>query len=63
MSSRAFLKERQILGGEGLVIVLLVQDEYGTIVFGPSIQSKGFIFRSNFAHVLEDAKCIILDAS
>lgn len=58
---QSVLKERQILGGEGLVIVLLVQDEYGTIVFGPSIQSKGFIFEQHFAHVLEDAKCIILD--
>ena len=58
---QSVLKERQILGGEGLVIVLLVQDEYGTIVLGPSIQSKGFIFEQHFAHVLEDAKCIILD--
>jgi len=58
---QSVLKERQILGGEGLVIVLLVQDEFGTIVFGPSIQSKGFIFEQHFAHILEDAKCIILD--
>lgn len=58
---QSVLKERQILGGEGLVVVLLIQDEFGTIVFGPSIQSKGFIFEQHFAHVLEDAKCIILD--
>jgi ribonuclease J len=58
---QSVLKERQILGGEGLVIVLLVQDEFGTIVFGPSVQSKGFIFEQHFAHILEDAKCIILD--
>lgn len=58
---QSVLKERQILGGEGLVIVLLIQDEFGTIVFGPNIQSKGFIFEQHFAHVLEDAKCIILD--
>jgi ribonuclease J len=58
---QSVLKERQILGGEGLVVVLLVQDEFGTIVFGPSIQSKGFIFEQHFAHILEDAKCIILD--
>lgn len=58
---QSVLKERQILGGEGLVIVLLVQDELGTIVFGPSVQSKGFIFEQHFDHVLEDAKCIILD--
>jgi ribonuclease J len=58
---QSVLKERQILGGEGLVVVLLVQDEFGTIVFGPSIQSKGFIFEQHFSHILEDAKCIILD--
>lgn len=58
---QSVLKERQILGGEGLVVVLLVQDEFGTIVFGPSIQSKGFIFEQHFAHILEDAKCIVLD--
>jgi ribonuclease J len=58
---QSVLKERQILGGEGLVVVLLVQDEFGTIVFGPSVQSKGFIFEQQFAHILEDAKCIILD--
>lgn len=55
------LKERQILGGEGLVIVLVVQDETGVIVFGPSIQSRGFVFEQHFSHVLEDAKCIVLD--
>ena len=58
---QSVLKERQILGGEGLVVVLLVQDEFGTIVFGPSVQSKGFIFEQQYAHILEDAKCIILD--
>ena len=58
---QSVLKERQILGGEGLVVVLIVQDEFGTIVFGPSVQSKGFIFEQHFAHILEDAKCIILD--
>lgn len=58
---QSVLKERQILGGEGLVIVLLVQDELGTIVFGPSVHSKGFVFEQHFDHVLEDAKCIVLD--
>jgi ribonuclease J len=56
------LRERQILGGEGLVIVLLVLDgETGHIVFGPDLLSKGFIFEQQFSHVLEDAKCLILD--
>jgi ribonuclease J len=58
---QSVLKERQILGGEGMVVALLVQDEYGTVVFGPMLQSKGFIFEQHFAHVLQDAQCLILD--
>jgi len=56
------LKERQLLGGEGLVIVNLVIDEAtGEITLGPDILSKGFIFEQTYAHYLEDAKCIVLD--
>ena len=56
------LRERQILGGEGLVIVLLALDsETGHIVLGPNLLSRGFIFEQQFSHVLEDAKCLILD--
>ncbi|MGE4299774.1 MAG: ribonuclease J [Desulfovibrionaceae bacterium] len=56
------LKERQLLGGEGLVVVVLVIDENtGEILVGPNIQSKGFVFEQQYSHVLEDAKCIILD--
>lgn len=58
---QSVLKERQILAGEGMVLALLVQDEYGTVIFGPSLQSKGFIFEQQFAYVLEDAQCLILD--
>lgn len=58
---QSVLRERQILGGEGMVVVLLVQDELGTVVFGPSIESKGFIFEEHFAHILEDAKGIVWD--
>lgn len=58
---QSVLRERQILSGAGMVIVLLVQDETGIIVFGPSVQSKGFIFEQHFSHLLEDAKCIVLD--
>ena len=56
------IKERQILGGEGLVIVVLVVDPgRGGIVLGPQILSKGFIFEQHLSHVLEDAKEIVLD--
>ncbi|EFL50963.1 RNA-metabolising metallo-beta-lactamase [Solidesulfovibrio fructosivorans JJ]] len=56
------LKERQLLAGEGLVIVVMVVDEKtGELTFGPNILSKGFVFEQHYSHVLEDAKCIVLD--
>ncbi|SKA74976.1 ribonuclease J [Paucidesulfovibrio gracilis DSM 16080] len=56
------LKERALLAGEGLVIVLLVIDENtGEITLGPDIVSKGFIFEQQYSHLLEDAKCIVLE--
>ena len=56
------LKERQLLAGEGLVIVNLVIDEdTGEIALGPDITSKGFVFEQHYSHLLEDAKCIVLD--
>ncbi|MGE4293216.1 MAG: ribonuclease J [Desulfovibrio sp.] len=56
------LKERALLAGEGLVIVLLVLDENtGEITLGPDIISKGFIFEQQYSHLLEDAKCIVLE--
>lgn len=56
------LRERQLLGGEGMVIVVLVMDDdTGEIIMGPKLMSKGFVFEQHYDHVLEDAKCIIMD--
>jgi len=56
------LKERHILGGEGMVLVVLVRDvESGSVLHGPQIISKGFVFHQHFDHLLEDAKCLVLD--
>ncbi len=58
----AVLKERNLLGGEGLVIVTLaVSEETGEILVGPDISSKGFVFERQYSHVLEDSKSIVLD--
>ena len=58
----AVLKERHILGGEGMVIVVLVLDEETwSILDGPRMISKGFVFEQHYSHVLEDAKCLVLD--
>ncbi len=60
---QAVLKERHILGGEGMVVVVLVLDKSTwTILQGPEIFSKGFVFEQQYSHVLEDAKCLVLDS-
>lgn len=56
------LKERQLLGGGGLVVaVMVIEEETWDILLGPDVQSKGFVFEQHYSHFLEDAKCIILD--
>ena len=58
----AILRERQLLADEGMVIVLLVLDtETGDIIMGPRIESKGFIFEQEYAHILEDAESVVMD--
>ena len=60
---QALLKERHILGGEGLVVVVLVLSrEPWVILQGPELFSRGFVFEQQFSHVLEDAKCLVLDS-
>ena len=54
------IKERQLLGGEGLVIVVLVLDgQTWQILYGPEVLSRGFIFEEQYDHLLEDAKNIV----
>ena len=59
---RLVLKERRILGGEGLVVVVLViAEETGEVLHGPEMISRGFVFEQQYSHLLEDAKCLVLD--
>ncbi len=59
---RLVLKERRLLSEDGLVVVTIVLDEEtGFIVYGPEIASKGFVFEYETGHILEDAKCVILE--
>jgi ribonuclease J len=58
---RILLRERHILGGEGMVVVVLVLDEESrNILYGPELFSKGFIFESRYDHVLEEAGRLVL---
>ena len=59
---QSVLRERHLLGGEGLVVVIMVLDEASwTILQGPEIFSKGFVFEQQYSHVLEEAKGLVLD--
>ncbi len=59
---QSVLKERHLLGGEGLVVVVMVLDEVTwEVMQGPEVLSKGFVFEQQFSHVLEDAKCVVLE--
>jgi ribonuclease J len=59
---RSVLKERRDLSEDGLVIVNMAFDEEtGIIIFGPELVSGGFVFETEKGHLLEDAKCVILE--
>ncbi len=59
---RSVLKERRLLSEEGMVVVTMALDEEtGFVVYGPDIVSKGFVFATETGHIIEDAKCVILE--
>jgi ribonuclease J len=59
---RSVLKERRNLSEDGLVVVNMAFDEEtGIVVYGPEIVSHGFVFQTETGHLLEDAKCVILE--
>ena len=59
---RSVLKERRDLSEDGLVIVNMAFDEEtGIVIFGPELVSRGFVFETETGHLLEDAKCVILE--
>jgi len=59
---RSVLKERRNLSEDGLVVVNMAFDEEtGIVVYGPEIVSRGFVFETETGHLLEDAKCVILE--
>lgn len=59
---RLILKERRILSTEGIVIVSLVIDSATeTILHGPYLSSKGFVFIQQYDHFLQEAQCVILE--
>ncbi|ETR72921.1 MAG: ribonuclease J [Candidatus Magnetoglobus multicellularis str. Araruama] len=60
---KSILRERKALSVDGFVVVTIIFDEEtGIVVYGPEIDSRGFLFHSEKGHLLEDAKCVILEA-
>ena len=56
------LRDRIKLSGDGVVIVLLViDDQLGEIIYGPDIISRGFIFEDDRGTIIEEAKGQILE--
>ncbi len=59
---RSVLKERRSLSEDGIVAVMIAFDEgTGIVVYGPDVVSRGFVFENETGHLLEDAKCVILE--
>ena len=59
---RSVLKERRDLSEDGIVVVnMVIDEETGIVVYGPEMVSRGFVFETETGHLLEDAKCIILE--
>ena len=55
------LRERRILGEEGMVIVTLLLDaSSGAVLQGPGLISRGFVYEPHYSQVLEDASEIVL---
>ena len=59
---RSVLKERRLLGADGLVVITMAFDEEtGIVVYGPELVSKGFVFVTETGHLLDDAQCVVLE--
>ncbi|VEN73761.1 Ribonuclease J1 [Candidatus Desulfarcum epimagneticum] len=59
---RSVLRDRRTLSEEGFVVVNMAFDEEtGVIIYGPDVVSRGFVFEMEKGHLLEDAKCVILE--
>ncbi|RLB43190.1 MAG: ribonuclease J [Deltaproteobacteria bacterium] len=56
------LKERRRLSENGVLIVLLVLNQQtGDIIYGPDIISRGFVFEEEARYIIEDAKSVVLE--
>jgi len=59
---RSVLKERRVLSEDGLVVVVIIFDEEtGIILYGPELNSRGFVFWTETGYLVDDAQCVSLE--
>ncbi len=59
---KSVLRERQLLSEDGIVgVTMAFDEETGIILYGPEVFSRGFVFETETGHLLEEAKCVILE--
>jgi ribonuclease J len=56
------LRDRQLLGDSGLVAVCLAVDRHGTVVAGPDIASRGFVYVKENEPLLDEMRMAITKA-
>jgi ribonuclease J len=57
------LRDRRILSQDGLIVVVLTIDaESGTIVAGPDITSRGFVYEKEAEDLLEHLQKVVIDS-
>ena len=56
------LRDRQLLAEDGFVIVAVAVDRAGTVVAGPEIASRGFVYVDESKELLEDVRRAVLEA-
>jgi len=56
------LRDRRHLSNDGMVVAVAVVDRVsGDIISGPDITSRGFVFEEVKAHILDDARSILVE--
>jgi ribonuclease J len=56
------LRDRQLLAEDGLVAVSIAVDRHGTVVAGPEIASRGFVYVKENEALFEEMKKVVLAA-
>ena len=57
------LKDRQRLAEDGIIIVVLTLDPEGSLIAGPDIVSRGFVYVRDSEELMEEAQEVIDDAT